>query len=288
MVLYLLLSFTVTTHSVWQASSILMTPENKSSYTCETPFNNSFSPLFVFFNLWIRMIGFIILISVCFSKEPWTKVMVHLNSKPNYNGKVKICGGAACINAWPRRPVWLKWVFLQWAHQSGKLSLNLAKSVTASSGDKEVTSVCFIWCVKRFDVILDDLYCCFNKSQLLFFSIFISLLLIKLLEYCWCSGIESNHIWFAINVSYYYFISIKSQHFSTLNIFVYFRHHQKIYWNKFRHMAYSARQYNTCTYIIILLPKYSFSLFFICGKLYFRWLFSTNLSCMRSVMVVCL
>ena len=81
------------------------------------------------------------------------------------------------------------------------------KSVTASSRDKEVTSVCFIWCAKRFDVILDDLYCCFNKSQLLFFSIFISLLLIKLLEYCWCSGIESNHIWFAINVSYYYFVT---------------------------------------------------------------------------------
>ena len=46
-----------------------------------------------------------------------------------------------------------------------------------------------------------------------------------------------------------YYNLLKEPTLSTLNIFVYFRHHQKIYWNKFRHMAYSARQYNACTYM---------------------------------------
>ena len=117
-------SFTVTTHSVWQASSILMTLDNKFSYTCETPFNNSLPSLFIS-PTWIRMIGFIILFRLCFSKEPWAKVMVHLNSKPNYNGKVKTCGellalmlDQGCQFGWS--------VFFQWVHQSGKLSLNQA------------------------------------------------------------------------------------------------------------------------------------------------------------------
>ena len=153
------------------------------------------------------MIGFIILFSVCFSKEPWAKVMVHLNSKPNYNGKVKTRGELLALML--DQGGQFGWsVFFPVSTPVRKTFTESGKSVTASSRDKEVTSVCFIWCAKRFDVILDDLYCCFNKSQLLFFSIFISLLLIKLLEYCWCSGIESNHIWFAINVSYYFVTKI--------------------------------------------------------------------------------
>ena len=160
--------------------------------------------LLCFSILWIRMTGFIILFSVCFSKEPWAKLMVHLNSKPNYNGKT--CGEQLALML--DQGCQFDWRVFLVNTPIRKTFTESGRSVTASSRDKEVTLVCFIWCAKRFDVILDDLYCCFNKSQLLFFSIFISLLLIKLLEYCWCSRVESDHIWFAINVSYYFVTKI--------------------------------------------------------------------------------
>ena len=159
-------SFTVTTHSVWQASSILMTPDNKSSHTCAL--HSIIHSLLCYSNMWIRMIGFIILFSVCFSKEPLAKVMVHLNSEPNDNGKVKTCGELLTLIL--DQGCQFGWSVFSSEHTSQENFHWIRQKWTASSKDKEVTLVCFIWCTKRFDVILDDLYCCFNKSQLLFFQ----------------------------------------------------------------------------------------------------------------------